>query len=341
MRKTLINIFIIVFVFSAILETSARFLRTPTLYIPDKIMGWKTKKNFSHSYINYTQNNKKYFAKVDTNQDGYLEFISNKDESKNLIILGDSHVLGSTISNEEHWISVIHENLKRNKININIFGLGAGGYSTYQELLLLKKAKEKINIDFLILVFSVNDLINNNFYLEKENPHFMQYSFRPYINEKKEKIYNNTFLSKMLRSKLVANSYFLNYIFHKIATINNNIKSKKEKFNSLIKLNEIKSAEISNHILIQIQKELHKTPLYIFFPEYIDKDVKKMIIKNTRYEEINLNNLRDDKKKINIQDFYHQDLGHFAPEGSRIIGTLVYEKLKEKLIILENNYYTN
>ena len=145
----------------------------------------------------------------------------------------------------------------------------------------------------------------------------------------------------MLRSKLVANSYFLNYIFHKIATINNNIKSKKEKFNSLIKLNEIKSAEISNHILIQIQKELHKTPLYIFFPEYIDKDVKKMIIKNTRYEEINLNNLRDDKKKINIQDFYHQDLGHFAPEGSRIIGTLVYEKLKEKLIILENNYYTN
>ena len=341
MKKNLFNILIIFFVFFSILEISVRLFTAPILYESDKNLGWKTKKYFSYNYKNYTQNNKKYFANVKTNKDGFLEFISNKDKSKNLIVLGDSHVIGSTISNEDHWINILHKNLERNEINVNIFGLGAGGYSTYQELLLLKEAKKKINFDFLILVFSSNDLINNNFYLEKENPHFIQNSLRPFINKEEKNYFNDSFLSKILRLKLISNSKFLSYVFHKIALLNNNSKSKQIKFNSLIKIYEIESAEISNQILIQIQKELYKKQIYIFFPEYINKNIKKIILKNTRFIEINLDSLRDNKKKINIQDFYHQDFGHFAPEGSRIIGTLVYEKLKEKFKILENNYYTN
>ena len=180
--------------------------------------------------------------------------------------MGDSHVLGSTISNEDHWINIMHKNLRKNGININIYGLGAGGYSTFQEFLLLKEAKKKINIDYLIIVFSNNDLINNNFFLEKENPHFIQNSLRPYQSPKNEIFFSETILSRILRSPIISSSYFFTYIFQKIALINNRSESKKNYFNSLLKQHNIESAKISNKILIQIQKEINKDKIFIFFP---------------------------------------------------------------------------
>lgn len=331
MKKILLSTFIIAFIFLILAEVSARIIRSPTLYEADKNIGWVTKKNFEYNYKNFNQSNEKYFANVKTNENGYLDFISDKKNTENLIILGDSHVLGSTISNEDHWINIMHQNLKKNEININIYGLGAGGYSTFQEFLLLKEAKKKINIDYLILVFSKNDLINNNFFLEKENPHFIQNSLRPYQNAKNEIFFDKAILSKILRSTVVTNSYFLNFIFQKISLINNNRKSKQIYFNSLIKQYNIESAKITNKILVQMQNEINKDKIFIFFPEYIDENIKKIILNNTEYLEFNLDNLRRNTKTIEIENFYHQDLGHFAPEGSKIIGNLISEKFKKNI----------
>ncbi len=331
MKKILLNTFIIVFIFSILAEISARIIRSPALYKPDKNIGWVTKKNFRYNFKNYTQSNEKYFANVKTNKNGYLSFISDKKNTQNLIILGDSHVLGSTISNEDHWINIMHQSLKKNEISINIYGLGAGGYSTFQEFLLLKDAKKKVKIDYLILVFSKNDLINNNFFLEKENPHFIQNSLRPYQNKKNEIFFNETILSKILRSTLISNSYFFNFIFQKIALVNNNRKSKKNYFNYLVKKYNIESAKISNKILIQIQEEINIDKIFIFFPEYIEENIKKIILNNTEYLEFNLDSLRGNTKTIDIENFYHKDLGHFAPEGSKIIGNIISEEFKKNI----------
>jgi len=225
----------------------------------------------------------------------------------------------------------MHKNLRKNGININIYGLGAGGYSTFQEFLLLKEAKKKINIDYLIIVFSNNDLINNNFFLEKENPHFIQNSLRPYQSPKNEIFFSETILSRILRSPIISSSYFFTYIFQKIALINNRSESKKNYFNSLLKQHNIESAKISNKILIQIQKEINKDKVFIFFPEYIDKNKKKIILKNTEYLEFNIDSLRGNTKTIEIDNFYHKDLGHFSPVGSKIIGNLISEKFKKSI----------
>jgi hypothetical protein len=63
---------------------------------------------------------------------------------------------------------------------VEVFAIGAGGYGTLQELLLLKKIAAKVNPDILVLQFSSNDVENNSFFHEGPSIVRNQKNLRPY-----------------------------------------------------------------------------------------------------------------------------------------------------------------
>ena len=78
------------------------------------------------------------------------------------------------------WHAVLANNFKVNKnIEINLKVLGAGGYGTLQQYILLQQNRNKLNPKIIILQFCSNDFENNYLNLEKLKGSINQYSKRP------------------------------------------------------------------------------------------------------------------------------------------------------------------
>ena len=187
--------------------------------------------------------------------------------------------------------------------------IGAGGYGSLQEYLLMKKLN--LNNDLVILQFCSNDFDNNILEIEKINGSINQYSRRPYLDSKNEIYYDQSFFSKLLRTDFLGESRILN----KILFWYGNNKNQREVNNEL----KDRSYDITKIILKKIRSLHPDKKFFIFNCEYSDNRWEKLA-KETNFIPIieNSTNLKEAKK--NNLKIYYRDGGHYNELGHEIMG---------------------
>lgn len=78
-------------------------------------------------------------------------------DSKRIVVLGDSHVWGFGVEEDETFCRVI----ERTRPNLEVVNLGVSGYSTDQELLLYEDQAYRYDADAIVLLVAHNDLRGN------------------------------------------------------------------------------------------------------------------------------------------------------------------------------------
>jgi len=93
-----------------------------------------------------------------------------------VLVLGDSFTEGENVSSGETY----YEQLSRLRPDLEIFGIGGGGYGTLQEYLLLDEAVDEIKPAMVLVQMHPNDLINNSHALESRSTTDNNQLTRPY-----------------------------------------------------------------------------------------------------------------------------------------------------------------
>lgn len=280
----------------------------------DKVLGWKLKKNLHIKKIESDLYNKKYKVEFKTDENGFISYGNNLRNE--ILVIGDSFSTDPYVSTNKMWHAVLANNFKVNKnIDVTLKVLGAGGYGTLQQYLLVKKNKNKFNPKIIIFQFCSNDFENNYLDLERLRGSINQYSKRPYIKNG-DIVYSDDFFSKILRLKYLRESRIINKIFFLIFSKKNTKEISEEYFKN--------AKVITLELLLKIREIFQAKDYYIFNcnSEHINLNfyANKANFKILDTVEKNLN-----KAKINSQRIYFRDGGHYNELGNKIIGDAIFE----------------
>lgn len=249
---------ILIIIFIEILLSIVR----PNVLKIDSELGWVIKKNVNFNLIKKDFFGNNYKVNFYTDKDGLRIYEVDKYNKVNIkiFVIGDSFTSDPYASNDKMWFSEIAKQIhKKYNKNVIVYSLGAGGYGNLQQLLAIKQLKKekKINdIDFFILQFCNNDFLNNSIEIEKKLNNLNQSSRRPYLVNS-EIVYNDNFISKILRTPLIGESRILNKFIFLISKIIYNEKD--------ISREEFKKTLLNTDFLLsKIKDELPIKPFLIF-----------------------------------------------------------------------------
>ena len=320
---TLFLIFFIIFIFS--LELFARF-KKPSWHVSDPKIGWKLKKNFSHTYKNYDQDNNMYYSKFQTNQNG-LRVYGNKNSKIKILTLGDSFTAEPYAGNDKMWFSYLSNKISdHTNQEVVVYAAGGGGYSSLQEYLLLKEIINKQDYNIFILQFCSNDFGSNLFEAETSGNNFNQFFKRPYMNKSGNIIFYQSFFAKLFRTKLIGESRFFNKLLFLFSIYKNNETTDKNEKNIL----DEKSITITNLLLKKIRSIVHLDKAYIIncdnTLEGPNKNWKKIAKKNN-FIPLELPNKKIEIAIKNKNKIFFSDLAHFNNFGNKIFGEAIFEEM--------------
>jgi lysophospholipase L1-like esterase len=307
-RIFFINVIIFILIFFSI-EIIILIFKPNHLILDDEV-GWKLRPNYKVEKTEKDLYGQTYKVKFNVNNRGIINVGDENDKSISILVLGDSFSSDPYVSKERMWYGVLQDELKKKfKKNISINVIGAGGYGSLQQYLLMKKLN--LNNDLVILQFCSNDFDNNILEIEKKNGSINQYSRRPYLDSKNELYYDESFSSKLLRSKFLGESRIINKILfwygnnRNIIDINNQLRDD--------------SYHVTKKILKKIRTFYPDKEYFIFNCEYSDNRWKKLA-KETNFIPIieNSKNLRI-AKEGNLK-IYYADGGHYNELGHQIMG---------------------
>ena len=111
-----------------------------------------------------------------TKRDGFRMYGDPSSPKVKVLVLGDSFTEGETVSSGETY----YEQLSRLRPDLEIFGIGGGGYGTLQEYMLLDEAVDEIKPAMVLVQMHPNDLINNSHALESRSTTDNNQLTRPY-----------------------------------------------------------------------------------------------------------------------------------------------------------------
>jgi hypothetical protein len=283
-----INIIILIIIFFS--TEIAISIFKPNHLIRDNELGWKLKPNYKKDKTEKDLYGQTYNVKFEVDSRGIINLGDDKNKSLSILVLGDSFSTDPYVSTEKMWYGILQNELKKKfKKNITINVIGAGGYGSLQEYLLMKKLN--LNNDLVILQFCSNDFDNNILEIEKINGSINQYTRRPYFNTKNEIYYDQSFFSKLLRTEFLGESRILN----KIVFWYGNNKNQNEINNEL----KDRSYTITKIILKKIRSLHPEKKFFIFNCEYSDNRWQKLA-KETNFIPIieNSTNLKKAKPVI-------------------------------------------
>jgi lysophospholipase L1-like esterase len=321
-RIFFINIIIFILIFFSIEIIILIF--KPNHLILDDELGWKLRPNYKVEKTEKDLYGQAYKVKFDVNNRGIINVGDENDKSISILVLGDSFSSDPYVSKERMWYGVLQDELKKKfKKNISINVIGAGGYGSLQQYLLMKKLN--LNNDLVILQFCSNDFDNNILEIEKKNGSINQYSRRPYLDSKNELYYDESFSSKLLRSKFLGESRIISKILfwygnnRNIIDINNQLKDD--------------SYYVTKKILKKIRTFYPDNEYFIFNCEYSDNRWKKLA-KETNFIPIIENSINLRMAKEGNLKIYYADGGHYNELGHQIMGRSI-AKNKQLLNVIK------
>ena len=115
-------------------------------------------------------------VRYQTARDGFRLYGNPSSPKVKVLVLGDSYTEGETVSSGETY----YEQLSRLRPDLEIFGIGGGGYGTLQEYMLLDEAVDEIKPAMVLVQMHPNDLINNSHTLESRSTTDNNQLTRPY-----------------------------------------------------------------------------------------------------------------------------------------------------------------
>jgi len=166
-----------------VLETSFALLR-PGPVQRDALLGWRLKENFQRDFPQRTLGGKDYSASFATNALGLREFGTNSRAPVTILVLGDSFTADPYASNDRMWYARMAQTLAdrthRPATDFHVLAGGAGGWGTYQNLLLSQTLAQRIRPNLFVLQFCSNDFQNNTYEWETQGVVRSQYMRRPF-----------------------------------------------------------------------------------------------------------------------------------------------------------------
>lgn len=196
-----------------IIDIGYYFLK-PSIYKNSHELGWELRPNLERTFSQHSLGGDEYSVYFQTNSDGLRTFGINTNAPNRILVLGDSFTGEPTASNDKMWFAEMVRTLaKQTNTPVDqfyVWAAGAGGYGTYQNLLLTKRLLSKIKPTFVVLQFCTNDFTNNHFEWESLGIVRNQSMRRPYANPTNLKIpvYDESFLGKAFRSTLGESKVF-------------------------------------------------------------------------------------------------------------------------------------
>jgi hypothetical protein len=174
--KYIISSLLISFIFLFIAgELITRAFGVTVVYKYDAALGWKPIANFAAKIKVLDHAGERYEIDYSTNESGFRAFGDPESSRKRILIVGDSFTGDPFTSDEEAYFGIV-----KKKLPVEVFAIGAGGYGTLQQLLLIEKIAEKVKPDLLVLQFCSNELENNSYFFEGNSIVRNQKNLRPY-----------------------------------------------------------------------------------------------------------------------------------------------------------------
>ncbi len=115
-------------------------------------------------------------VRYQTTRDGFRVFGDPASPKRKVLVVGDSFTEGETVSAGETY----YEQLGRMRPDLEIFGIGGGGFGTLQEYLLVDGSVDEIKPALVIVQMHPNDVINNSHALESRSTTDNNQLTRPY-----------------------------------------------------------------------------------------------------------------------------------------------------------------
>jgi hypothetical protein len=115
-------------------------------------------------------------VRYQTTRGGFRMFGDPASPKVKVLVLGDSFTEGGTVSTGETY----YEQLSQTRPDLEIFGIGGGGFGTLQEYLLLDESVDEIKPALVHVQMHPNDLINNSHALESRSTTDNNQLTRPY-----------------------------------------------------------------------------------------------------------------------------------------------------------------
>ena len=168
-------------------------------YQPDTQIGWIPKENFHRSLKQKDLDGNEYEVQFNTYADGFRAYGDIHSNQVKILIAGDSVTGDPYTGNDDAYFSVMKNTLKSifNK-EVELFVIGASGWGTLQEFLIVERYAQKINPDILLLQFCSNDFANNSIDIENNQIVKNQSYLRPYLVDDKI-VFNDKFMAKFYR----------------------------------------------------------------------------------------------------------------------------------------------
>jgi lysophospholipase L1-like esterase len=196
-----------------IIDIGYYFLK-PSIYTNNPKLGWELRPNLQRTFTQHSLSGDKYTVDFKTNNDGVRTFGTNINAPNRILVLGDSFTGEPTASNDKMWFAEMTRILAKQTHTpadqFYVWAAGAGGYGTYQNLLLTKRLLSKIKPTLVVLQFCTNDFTNNHFEWESLGIVRNQSMRRPYANPSNlnSPVYDESFLGKVFRSMLGESKIF-------------------------------------------------------------------------------------------------------------------------------------
>jgi hypothetical protein len=196
-----------------LIDVGYYFLK-PSIYTNSHELGWELRPNLERTFSQHSLGGEEYSVDFKTNNDGLRTFGNNTNAINRILVLGDSFTGEPTASNDKMWFAEMVRTLaKQTNTPVDqfyVWAAGAGGYGTYQNLLLTKRLLSKIKPTFVVLQFCTNDFTNNHFEWESLGIVRNQSMRRPYANPSNlnSPVYDESFLGKAFRSTLGESKVF-------------------------------------------------------------------------------------------------------------------------------------
>jgi lysophospholipase L1-like esterase len=172
-------------VLAALVEIGYQLFK-PSIYTNDSLLGWNLRANARATFVQRDFEGKEYAVDFRTDADALRTFGSNPDAPHRILVLGDSFTGEPSASNDRMWFASMAETLAHTagtpENNFFVWAGGAGGWGTYQNLLLAKTLSKKLHPTLLILQFCTNDYSNNHFEWETMGITRNQTMRRPYAD---------------------------------------------------------------------------------------------------------------------------------------------------------------
>ena len=296
-------------------------------------VGWVLKANKNVNFKQQTLHGEKYTSNFRSSKKaGFREFGNPNSFKKKILIIGDSYTGGPYSSNEKMYYSFVKDNLKKNDLDYEWFVMGAGGYGTAQQIILLKENYDEIKPDIVLHQFCVNDFFDNSIRIGNLSTSHSQYYRRPFIiDDKILKV--DTLYSKIYRFLFKYSFMFKKfdqiYIYKKFREFG--------RYEGIISEELIdESVVITNKLIFEMRKIIGEETLYFSTNCVDDKYTKlseyweRIVINVSGYPLTKPSEILLEMKKKG-KDVMHEDGGHLNDYGNMIYGKIISEELLKNL----------